>query len=315
MNQKPMTNSRNTSYLGGGNDGCATPSHVDIIQLGLGAGQPGRIHQRERLNPNLGAGQRELNLGGQHTHVDVTVLLQAGPHLHRWNSWTSIWEKTRGFCSTTIHRVSTDGFLKENQTILYGFKNTSKKNLRNEKYHFVERKNEGRKLDKNSSLRRREFMPRNLEKKCVQEFHPWWRACHTTCSRRMALIRASARWLCRSVWIISWRKSAMLSLYEYRVNVIYVLKEVLRRENQWLKVYQVDEWQQKSISASGISSRIRPYTNTRLNVIFRYPDWVQLTHFVHRAKKVFGMWAWIFCWVFCATGIFRQCNGKVFEHR
>ncbi len=34
-------------------------------------------------------------------------------------------------------------------------------------------------------------------------------------------------------------------------------------------------------------------------------------HFVHRAKKVFGMWAWIFCWVFCATGIFRRCNGKV----
>jgi hypothetical protein len=39
----------------------------------------------------------------------------------------------------------------------------AKKNLRNEKYHFVERKNEGRKLDKNSSLRRLEFMPRNLE--------------------------------------------------------------------------------------------------------------------------------------------------------
>ncbi len=27
------------------------------------------------------------------------------------------------------------------------------------------------------------------------------------------------------------------------------------------------------------------------------------------------MWAWIFCWLFCATGIFRRCNGKVFEHR
>ncbi len=27
------------------------------------------------------------------------------------------------------------------------------------------------------------------------------------------------------------------------------------------------------------------------------------------------MCAWIFCWVFCATGIFRRCNGKVFEHR
>jgi hypothetical protein len=30
---------------------------------------------------------------------------------------------------------------------------------------------------------------------------------------------------------------------------------------------------------------------TRLGVIFRYPDRVPLNHFVHRAKKVFGMWA------------------------
>jgi len=56
------------------------------------------------------------------------------------------------------------------------------------------------------------------------------------------------------------------------------------------------------------------YTVTRTDVIFRYPDRVPLTHFVHRAKKVFSMWAWNFCWLFCATGIFRWCNGKVFEH-
>ncbi len=56
-------------------------------------------------------------------------------------------------------------------------------------------------------------------------------------------------------------------------------------------------------------------TVTRLDMIFRYPDRVPLTHFVHRAKKVFGIWAWFFCWVLCATGIFRWCNGKVVEHR
>jgi hypothetical protein len=33
------------------------------------------------------------------------------------------------------------------------------------------------------------------------------------------------------------------------------------------------------------------YTVTSRDMIFRYPDWVRLTHFVHRAKKVFGMWA------------------------
>ncbi len=33
------------------------------------------------------------------------------------------------------------------------------------------------------------------------------------------------------------------------------------------------------------------YTVTRLDMIFRYPDRVPLTHFVHRAKKVFGIWA------------------------
>ena len=56
-------------------------------------------------------------------------------------------------------------------------------------------------------------------------------------------------------------------------------------------------------------------TVTRLDVIFGYLDRVPLTHFVHRAKKVFGMWAGSFCWGFCATGIFRWCNGKVIEHR
>ncbi len=34
---------------------------------------------------------------------------------------------------------------------------------------------------------------------------------------------------------------------------------------------------------------IYSYTVTRIDVIFRYPDRVPLTHFVHRAKKVFSM--------------------------
>jgi hypothetical protein len=33
-------------------------------------------------------------------------------------------------------------------------------------WHFVERENEGRMPDKNSSLRRLEFMPRNIDQKC-----------------------------------------------------------------------------------------------------------------------------------------------------
>jgi hypothetical protein len=33
------------------------------------------------------------------------------------------------------------------------------------------------------------------------------------------------------------------------------------------------------------------FTVTRIAVIFRYPDRVPLTHFVHRAKNVFSMWA------------------------
>ncbi len=60
---------------------------------------------------------------------------------------------------------------------------------------------------------------------------------------------------------------------------------------------------------------LRGNTVTRIDVIFRYPDRVPLTHFVHGAKKVFSMWAWIFCWLLCNIGIFRRCNGKVFEHR
>jgi hypothetical protein len=59
------------------------------------------------------------------------------------------------------------------KTLLFsGFKNPYK-NLRNKKtrgcileLHFVEWKNEGKKPDKISSLRRLKFMPRNLDKKC-----------------------------------------------------------------------------------------------------------------------------------------------------
>jgi len=39
------------------------------------------------------------------------------------------------------------------------------------------------------------------------------------------------------------------------------------------------------------SVHMRSYTVTRLDVIFRHPDRVPLTHFILRAKKVFGMWA------------------------
>jgi hypothetical protein len=36
-------------------------------------------------------------------------------------------------------------------------------------------------------------------------------------------------------------------------------------------------------------SRVGTHTVTRIDMIFRYPDRVPLTHFVHRAKKVFSM--------------------------
>jgi hypothetical protein len=49
-----------------------------------------------------------------------------------------------------------------------GFKNPYKKSAKHEEefiheYRFVERENEGRKPNKNSSLRILEFMPRNLD--------------------------------------------------------------------------------------------------------------------------------------------------------
>ncbi len=62
--------------------------------------------------------------------------------------------------------------LKE-KILFSSFKKILTKNPRNKKKlesinekHFVEWKNEGRKLDKNSRLRRIEFMPRNLDQKC-----------------------------------------------------------------------------------------------------------------------------------------------------
>ncbi len=41
----------------------------------------------------------------------------------------------------------------------------------------------------------------------------------------------------------------------------------------------------------GTLTKIMSPTVTRLDVIFSYPDRVPLTHFVHRAKKVFALWA------------------------
>jgi hypothetical protein len=60
---------------------------------------------------------------------------------------------------------------KERKTILYyGLNNKKIRETRKlesfHEWHFVERKNEGRIPDKNSSQRRLKFMPRNLVKKC-----------------------------------------------------------------------------------------------------------------------------------------------------
>jgi hypothetical protein len=55
------------------------------------------------------------------------------------------------------------------------------------------------------------------------------------------------------------------------------------------------------------------YAVTSHDVDFCYPDRVPLTQFVHIAKKInVGL---NFLLSFCATGIFRRCNGKIFEHR
>jgi hypothetical protein len=66
-----------------------------------------------------------------------------------------------------IHSLSTGGFLKK--TRLYSVFNIHKKIRKTRKlvsireYHFEEWKTEGRKPDKDSSRRRLEFMPRNLD--------------------------------------------------------------------------------------------------------------------------------------------------------
>jgi hypothetical protein len=66
------------------------------------------------------------------------------------------------------------------KTILFfGFKNLYKKIRETKKlesiheYHFVERENKGRKLDKNSSLLRLECMPETSTKNAVPEFQLW----------------------------------------------------------------------------------------------------------------------------------------------
>jgi hypothetical protein len=57
--------------------------------------------------------------------------------------------------------LSTGGFYRKPYSTYKKIRETGKLKSIHKK-HFVERKNEGRKPDKNSSLRRLEFMPRNL---------------------------------------------------------------------------------------------------------------------------------------------------------
>jgi hypothetical protein len=77
--------------------------------------------------------------------------------------------KDLGLLFHAIHSLPTGGILKKTR-LNSGFKNAYKNICKTRKTesmhekHFVERKNEGRKPDKNSSPGRLEFMPRNLDK-------------------------------------------------------------------------------------------------------------------------------------------------------
>jgi hypothetical protein len=82
--------------------------------------------------------------------------------MQRWNSWTFNLTKD---LSLLLHAIHSPFYWRIwRKTILFsGFKNPLK-NLRNE--NFVERENESKNPDKNSILRRPEFMPRKLDLKC-----------------------------------------------------------------------------------------------------------------------------------------------------
>ncbi len=85
--------------------------------------------------------------------------------------------KMRVFCSHSIYSLSTGGFFKKTMQTLLWFSKYIQKNPRNKfihEQHFTEKKNEGRKPDKDLSLRRLQFMPaKTLTKNAVQEFHLW----------------------------------------------------------------------------------------------------------------------------------------------
>jgi hypothetical protein len=67
----------------------------------------------------------------------------------RWNSWTSVLQFYRKPFSTLVFKIRKNLRKKTLEPIL--------------EYHIVEQKNEGRKLDNNSSLRRLKFMPQKLD--------------------------------------------------------------------------------------------------------------------------------------------------------
>jgi hypothetical protein len=91
--------------------------------------------------------------------------------------------------------------------------------------YVVERKIEGRKPDKTSSLRRLEFMPRTSTKTAVQEFHLW---ISLTC-RLTVFPRCWARCRCRGDPLLAtsttWRLWAILcTIYRNRKSSHYSLR-------------------------------------------------------------------------------------------
>jgi hypothetical protein len=105
--------------------------------------------------------------GAIHVLKSWMFILEVWMFFLRWNSWTSINKRLESFAPCYSQFLLLADF-KENHILLWLKKSLQKiretRNLESiyEK-HFVEWKNSGRKPDKNSSLRRIGFMPRNLD--------------------------------------------------------------------------------------------------------------------------------------------------------
>jgi hypothetical protein len=149
-------------------------------------------------------------------------------NVRRWDSWTSVCQKTRVFCSMLFTVVLLADFKRKPDSTLI-LKIHAKKSAKTRIYSWIafcgKEKNYSRKLDKNSNWEDSSFFPEILSKKCRSRItyqekvntYNWWNFNFLYCIIHVLYISMSGR---RAKFFRSPRKLATVLLNSYKTRFI-----------------------------------------------------------------------------------------------